>query len=89
MAKEETKEVEGNLKENVVLNSIVERSATRPEVDSLVEGPVILVEVVRIRGPVAFRHGYHLRPRIHQCERHHQEDRARRHHKGEDRGRGK
>ncbi|MFA5936887.1 MAG: S1 RNA-binding domain-containing protein [Candidatus Paceibacterota bacterium] len=30
--------------ENLVLKSIVDRSATRPEVDSLVEGPVILVE---------------------------------------------
>lgn len=32
------------VKENLVLSSIVNRSATRPEVDSLVEGPVILVE---------------------------------------------
>ena len=30
--------------ENLVLNSIVDRSANRPMVDSLVEGPVILVE---------------------------------------------
>ena len=32
------------VKENVVLSSIVSRSANRPEVDSLIEGPVILVE---------------------------------------------
>ena len=32
------------VKENLVLNSIVERSQSRPEIDSLVEGPVILVE---------------------------------------------
>ncbi|MFZ2150206.1 MAG: S1 RNA-binding domain-containing protein [Minisyncoccia bacterium] len=31
-------------KENIVLSSITERSATRPEVDSLIEGTVILVE---------------------------------------------
>ncbi len=36
--------VEENLKENAVLNSITERSATRPEADSLIEGTVILVE---------------------------------------------
>jgi len=35
---------EETLKENLVLNSIVDRSANRPEVDSLVEGPVILVK---------------------------------------------
>jgi len=38
MIKEETK------KENLVLNSILDRSVNKPEVDSLVEGPVILVE---------------------------------------------
>ena len=32
------------LEENLVLSSIVSRSANRPELDSLVEGPVILVE---------------------------------------------
>ena len=32
------------VKENVVLSSIVSRSANRPEVDSLIEGPVILVD---------------------------------------------
>ncbi|MFA5778272.1 MAG: S1 RNA-binding domain-containing protein [Candidatus Paceibacterota bacterium] len=32
------------VEENLVLGSIVERSANRPAVDSLVEGPVILVE---------------------------------------------
>lgn len=32
------------VKENLILNSIAERSATKPKVDSLVEGPVILVE---------------------------------------------
>ena len=32
------------VKENLVLNSITDRSANKPEVDSLVEGPVILVE---------------------------------------------
>src|SRR3989338_7618865 len=31
-------------KENLVLSSITERSVNKPEVDSLVEGPVILVE---------------------------------------------
>ena len=36
--------MEETVKENLILNSIVDRSATRPEVDSLVEGPVILVE---------------------------------------------
>jgi small subunit ribosomal protein S1 len=41
MDTEETKDIS---KENVVLNSITERSATRPEVDSLIEGTVILVE---------------------------------------------
>lgn len=37
----ETEEIK---KENLILNSIVERSATKPEIDALVEGPVILVE---------------------------------------------
>jgi small subunit ribosomal protein S1 len=32
------------IKENLILNSVVERSASRPKVDSLVEGPVILVQ---------------------------------------------
>jgi len=32
------------IKENLILNSITDRSANRPEIDSLVEGPVILVE---------------------------------------------
>jgi small subunit ribosomal protein S1 len=41
MQKEETAE---NPKENLVLNSITERSANRPEADSLIEGTVILVE---------------------------------------------
>lgn len=40
MKKEEIVEVE----ENLVLKSIVDRSISRPEVDSLVEGPVILVQ---------------------------------------------
>ena len=42
MIKEEI--VEENLKENLILNSITDRSASRPEIDSLVEGPVILIE---------------------------------------------
>ena len=42
IAKEEIKEE--NKPENLVLNSILDRSASRPEVDSLVEGPVILIE---------------------------------------------
>lgn len=42
MTKEE--KTEDNLKENLVLNSIVDRSANRPDIDSLVEGPVILIE---------------------------------------------
>src|SRR6185369_333251 len=41
MKKEEVVEV---VEENLVLSSITDRSATKPEVDSLVEGPVILVE---------------------------------------------
>jgi small subunit ribosomal protein S1 len=36
--------MEEEIKENLVLSSITERSASRPEVESLVEGPVILVE---------------------------------------------
>ena len=42
MKKEDT--VQENLKENLVLKSIVDRSVSRPEADSLVEGKVILVE---------------------------------------------
>jgi hypothetical protein len=41
MIKEDTTE---QIKENLVLKSIVDRSSNKPEVDSLVEGPVILVE---------------------------------------------
>jgi small subunit ribosomal protein S1 len=41
MHKDETVEIK---QENLVLKSIVDRSNSRPEVDSLVEGPVILVE---------------------------------------------
>lgn len=33
-----------NSKENLVLSSITDRSANKPELDSLVEGPVILIE---------------------------------------------
>lgn len=36
------------IEENPVLSSIVERSANKPTVDSLVEGPVILVEKSRV-----------------------------------------
>lgn len=43
MVKDETI-IEENFKENLVLKSIVDRSGTKPEPDSLVEGPVILVE---------------------------------------------
>jgi small subunit ribosomal protein S1 len=32
------------IKENLVLSSIVDRSTNKPEIDSLVEGPVILIE---------------------------------------------
>ena len=42
MKKEEV--IEENLKENLVLKSIFDRSGSRGEIDSLVEGPVILVE---------------------------------------------
>jgi small subunit ribosomal protein S1 len=42
MKKEEI--IEENLKENLVLKSIVDRSMIRPEADALVEGPVILIE---------------------------------------------
>jgi small subunit ribosomal protein S1 len=42
--KNETEVEEENLKENLVLSSIVNRSANKPEIDSLVEGPVILVK---------------------------------------------
>ncbi len=37
-------DTEEAVKENTVLNSITERSASRPKVDALIEGPVILVE---------------------------------------------
>ena len=41
----DTEEIEKeNFKENLVLSSIADRSTNKPEVDSLVEGPVILVE---------------------------------------------
>ena len=39
-----TNDTEEILEENLVLNSITDRSLNKPEVDSLVEGPVILVE---------------------------------------------
>src|SRR3989344_6381988 len=42
MRKEETGEESG--KENLVLNSVVDRSANRPEADQLIEGAVILVD---------------------------------------------
>jgi small subunit ribosomal protein S1 len=38
------KDIEEIAEENLVLSSITDRSANKPEVDSLVEGPVILVE---------------------------------------------
>jgi len=38
------KDTEEVVVENLILNSIVDRSANKPELDSLVEGPVILVE---------------------------------------------
>ncbi len=41
MKKEEVLEIK---QENLVLKSITDRSGSRPEIDSLVEGPVILVE---------------------------------------------
>jgi small subunit ribosomal protein S1 len=44
MEKEERKSHEENDSTNVVLDSIVDRSANKPEIDSLVEGPVILVK---------------------------------------------
>ena len=34
--------------ENLILNSIVDRSRSRPELDALVEGPVILIEKSRV-----------------------------------------
>src|SRR3989344_2442349 len=34
--------------ENLILNSIVDRSKSRPELDALVEGPVILIEKSRV-----------------------------------------
>ena len=40
--KEET--AEENFKENLVLKSILDRSASKPDIDSLVEGPVILID---------------------------------------------
>ncbi len=42
MVKDEV--VEEGLKENLVLKSVVDRSQSKPELDSLVEGPVILIE---------------------------------------------
>src|SRR3989338_159212 len=36
--------IDEDVKENLVLSSIVSRSTNRPELDSLVEGPVILIE---------------------------------------------
>ncbi len=45
MKKEEIiKDVPENFKENLVLKSVLDRSVNKPEADSLVEGPVILVE---------------------------------------------
>jgi len=44
MNKNKEEIVQENFKENLVLKSIVDRSAARPGVDSLVEGPVILIE---------------------------------------------
>ncbi len=43
MAKKEVV-VEENLKDNVVLNSVVDRSVAKPEIDALVEGPVITIK---------------------------------------------
>ncbi len=43
MAKKEVI-VEENLKDNVVLNSVVDRSVAKPEIDALVEGPVITIK---------------------------------------------
>ena len=37
-------EVKVEENENLVLKSIVDRSSNKPEVDALVEGPVILVQ---------------------------------------------
>ena len=42
------KDTEEIVAENLVLNSIVDRSAIKPEVDSLVEGPVILMVIFQI-----------------------------------------
>jgi len=36
--------MEEEIKENLVLNSITDRSLSKPEVDSLIEGPVILID---------------------------------------------
>lgn len=44
MEKEEKKDHDENDSTNVVLDSIVDRSANKPEIDALVEGPVILVK---------------------------------------------
>ncbi|KKP72409.1 MAG: RNA binding S1 domain protein, partial [Candidatus Nomurabacteria bacterium GW2011_GWB1_35_20] len=38
------KDKEELVQENLILKSIVDRSANKPEIDSLIEGPVILVE---------------------------------------------
>ncbi len=43
MAKKEVV-IEENLKDNVVLNSVVDRSVAKPEIDALVEGPVITIK---------------------------------------------
>ena len=44
MKNEEEVVVEENLSENLVLKSILERSETRPEIEALVEGPVIGIQ---------------------------------------------
>jgi len=44
MNKDKEELVQENFKENLVLKSIVDRSANKPEIDSLIEGPIILVE---------------------------------------------
>src|SRR3989339_1458170 len=44
MNKDKEELVQENFKENLILKSIVDRSANKPEIDSLIEGPVILVE---------------------------------------------
>lgn len=44
MEKDTKETTEENPKENLILNSILERSVNKPDIDSLVEGPVISVE---------------------------------------------